>query len=452
MAKKEDRPLNSSLPTRILTPNLVAILSFILVVSGHAVWIHFFGVDVPFRDQWSGELPWYKLVITKNVDWEMLIAPHNEHRIAATRIFNTLIFKLLGGWHPIAVVYAQTVFIGLTVAILTHTIWIYAGRLRGVGTTLTILAFSLPYSWQNILNGFQNQFYFMLLFAISALSIVSRGSSWKRLSMGMTLALASQFVMASGLLLSLSLMIMFFLLLMSKRLSTRRFLVAMALMIAVMLWQILLLNHVSGHDPLKAHSVAEFVIAFVKVLSWAELPVGLLLWGLVLYAVLQNYWATRVSLFSWLSGLSRTQIFVICLCAWLLMQLAATAYARAHSGLTASRYQQIYSLIVPVFFLCSNLFNLQLRGLRSWVVVCLIIIVMGIRTVKEWGPVRKESVAMEFAKHHISKAVALDSFSYLKTNDDGHFSLGFPADGIWQAMHEKEFLPYHLWLKKENNP
>jgi hypothetical protein len=45
MAREEDRPLNSSLLTRILTPNLVAILSFILVVSGHAVSIHFFRVD-----------------------------------------------------------------------------------------------------------------------------------------------------------------------------------------------------------------------------------------------------------------------------------------------------------------------------------------------------------------------------------------------------------------------
>ncbi len=56
---------------------------------------------------------------------------------------------------------------------------------------------------------------------------------------------------------------------------------------------------------------------------------------------------------------------------------------------------------------------------------------------------------MRFAKTEISKAVAIDSFAYLKSKEGGGFSLGyFSADAIWQRVHDEQLFPYHLWLKE----
>lgn len=431
-----------------LKPSQIGALAFATILIGHCMWIFAFGSDVPFRDQWSSELHWYKLLATDTADGEALIAPHNEHRIAVTRLFNGLIFKMLGGWHPIAAMYAQTIVIAAVVAILIYLIWEYAGRWRKIATIFTLVAFLSPYSWQNILNGFQNQFYFMVLFALVALVLVSFNTSWKGILMAIILASISHFTMAGGIITSASLVFTFILVFISKRLSIPKFMVAMVLMIAIILWQITLLHPVLGHDVLKAHSVAEFFVAVIKVLSWAEIPVGLFLWGAGFYVIMQNYLLRRESIVSWLTNLTSAQVFVLSMCAWLLLQLAATAYSRAHSGLTASRYQQNYSLIVPLFFLLLNLFEVKMRWLQPWVVIVMLLTVLGIRNGKEWVPMRREANAMRSARVEISKALTMNNFAYLKSKDDGQFSLGYPAESIWQSLHDSALFPYHLWLEK----
>ncbi|MFO1525264.1 MAG: hypothetical protein U1F16_04735 [Turneriella sp.] len=429
------------------TPIRVTILAFLVILFGHALWIFIFGCDVPFRDQWSSELHWYRLLVTDAANWDALIAPHNEHRIAVTRLFNGLIFRLLGGWHPIAAMYAQTFVIASAVAILVYLLWKYAGRWRKIAVIFTLVVFLSPYAWQNILNGFQNQFYFMLLFALVALFLVSFHTSWSGILMAIVLAAVSHLTMAGGILTSMSLVFGLVLVFITKRTSFFKFAVAMMLMIAVILWQIRFLHHVPGHDALKAHTVAEFVVAIVKVLSWAEIPIGILLWGVGFYVVLQNYLHRPGSFISWLANLTGAQIFVLCMCGWLLLQLAATAYSRAHSGLTASRYQQTYSLIIPLFFLLLNLFETKLKWLRTWVVAVMLLTVIGIRNGKEWLPLRREAKAMRSARVEIATAVKMNNFGYLKSKDDGEFSLGYPAEGIWQNVHDQTFLPYHLWLE-----
>lgn len=426
---------------------LVGLIAFCVLLLGQVLWIFFFGIDVPQGDQWDGEFFWYKAMVSNNTNWEALIASHNEHRIAATRLFNGAIFILMGGWRPIVAMYAQAVIISALVAWLCALLAKYAGAWRTPALVFTIIAFLSPYSWQNTLSGFQNQFYFMLLFAFLVIGMLAWSASWPAILAALTFALLSPFTTAGG---TLTIAVFIFLTglnFVSKRLSPAKFVTILALILPIGVWHIRNLHHVAGHDSLKARSVAEFVVSLLKVLSWPEAPIGLFLWGVIVYGVFQDY-RRRREFFSWLSTLRPIQIFILGALLWLLLQVAATAYSRTHSDLMAARYQQTYSLIIPLFFLSLNVFAVSLKWLKHWVVAGLLVIGLIIRNGREWPYMMKGVAEIRFAKTEITRAVALSSFAYLEKKEKSEFSLGYsPAGAIWQRIHDKELFPYHLWLK-----
>jgi hypothetical protein len=81
-----------------LTPRTAGLLAFIYICLVHGLYVFFWGVDVPFWDQWDAEAEWYKRLVNGTWDLPGLIAPHNEHRTALSRIFKGTLFMLTGGW------------------------------------------------------------------------------------------------------------------------------------------------------------------------------------------------------------------------------------------------------------------------------------------------------------------------------------------------------------------
>lgn len=216
----------------------VAMLSFFIILLGQVLWIFFFGVDVPQGDQWDGEYYWYKAMLSNNYSWDALIAPHNEHRIAVTRLFNSAIFLIIGGWRPIVVMYAQAILISGIVAWLCVLLSRYAGRWRTLGLTFTIVAFLSPYSWQNILGAFQNQFYFMLLLAFLTIGLLAWSTSWFALFAAVAFAALSPFTMAGGILTVAVLFFMMALNFVSKRLSPVKFAVMLVFILPTIVWHV----------------------------------------------------------------------------------------------------------------------------------------------------------------------------------------------------------------------
>lgn len=430
-----------------VNPRTIGLFSFLLILSGQILWVFFYGTDVPQGDQWDGEFFWYKAMVSGEANWDALIAPHNEHRIAATRLFNSLIFKLLGGWRPIVVMYAQSILISFSVAMLCYLIWRYGGRWRSAAVFFTLVAYLLPYSWQNTLGGFQNQFYFMLLFALVALGLLSWSVTWPKLMTALLLAALSPFTTAGGLMIIPVFIIIVVLGVFARRLSFVKFATLMTLSLPVAAWHLAHLHHVPGHDVLMARSIGEFCISLLKVFSWPESPIGLFFWGSIFYGILRDFRGST-SLSGWLTSLQPIQIFVIGSLMWLMLQLAATAYSRTHSDLMAARYQQTYSLMIPLFFLSLSAFTIELKWLRVWLVAAILVVGLIIRTGREWPYMSKGVADMRFAKTEISRAVEINNFAYLKSKEKSEFSLGYsPAEAIWQRAFDDKMFPYHLWLK-----
>lgn len=433
-------------------PARVGLGAFAIVFIGQTMWIFFFGVDVPQGDQWDGEYFWYKALVTNNASWDALIAPHNEHRIAATRLFNSAIFLLIGGWRPIVVMYLQAILISGVVGWFCALLARHAGVWRTPAIVFTLLAFLSPYSWQNTLGAFQNQFYFMLLFAIVTMSLLAWNTSWPATMTAIIFAALSPFTTAGGVLTIIVFIFLTGLNFFASRISLAKFGTILALILPAAVWHVTKLHHVAGHDSLRAHSITEFFVSLLKILSWPEAPIGLLLWGSIAHGIFSNY-RRRRKLHLWLCELRSEQIFILGALMWLFLQIAATAFSRTHSDLMAARYQQTYSLIIPLFFLSLNVFAVNLKWLRSWLVVGLLTVGLTVRNGREWPYMIKGVAEMRYAKKEITKAVEVQSFAYLKSKETGEFSLGyFTAEAIWERIHDEELLPYHLWLKKRIDP
>lgn len=180
-----------------MKPRTVGLIAFFIVLFGHALWISFFGTNVPIADQWDGELIWYRALVSGHPSWTDLIVPHNEHRIALTRLFNGAIFMILGGWHPIITAYAQIILMASFVGGLCVLLAKYAGKWSRLAVLFTLITYLLPYSWSNILSGFQNQFSFMIIFAFAGIWLVINGG-WLSVFLAIFLGLISPFTMAGG--------------------------------------------------------------------------------------------------------------------------------------------------------------------------------------------------------------------------------------------------------------
>lgn len=431
-------------------PVRLALLVFVAMLAGQGLWIYFFGVDVPQGDQWDGEFFWYKALVTNNASLHGLIAPHNEHRIAATRLFNGAIFLLIGGWRPIVVMYAQAFFISGLVAWLCVLLAKYAGSWRNFGLVFTLIAFLSPYSWQNTLGAFQNQFYFMLLFAFAMIGLLAWCPSWPAIVVTFVFAAISPFTTAGGLLTIGVFILLIGLNLVARRISYAKFFISMALILPVLIWHLANQHHVAGHDALRARSAAEFVVSLIKLLSWPETPIGVFFWAVIAFSIFTSY-RNQGKLLPWIRDLAPVQIFVMGALLWLVLQMAATAYSRTHSDLMAARYQQSYSLIIPLFFLSLSTFAGDFKWLRPWLLAGLLIVGLISRNAREWPYMLKGVADMRFAKTEITKAVQMNSFEYLKSKEKSEFSLGYsPADAIWQRIHDRRLFSYHLWLEKGN--
>ena len=105
-----DLTMSNSDPHAVALDRIFAIAALVLVVLGiKLIFIHAFGSEVPYWDQWDAEADrLYKHYLNSNISLATLISAHNEHRILATRIYSLALFELDGGWDPILQMIAQT--------------------------------------------------------------------------------------------------------------------------------------------------------------------------------------------------------------------------------------------------------------------------------------------------------------------------------------------------------
>jgi hypothetical protein len=432
-----------------LNPRTAGLLAFIYICLVHALYVFFWGVDVPYWDQWDGEAEWYKRLVDGTWDLPGLIAPHNEHRIAFTRIFNGVFFVLAGGWRPILVMYAQIPLFAFSVALLCAWLIKFVEKHRFAAIALTLFAFSLPVYWENILSGFQNAFYFMLLFALVAIYQAATAKSTLSLILALTLSLLSPFTMAGGIATIIVVWLLFFLRLLEPGGRRIRWVSLLLILSMGLALHAKMLVHVPGHDVLRAKNPKEFISAIMKIMGWPIFPVGYIAWSTVVLALFR--WPRSAGgIFKALALLSGPQRLAIGLIAWYIFQAAATAYGRTH-GVMSSRYQQNYALIIPIALITLEVFSCKIRA--QWLRFAYAILIAGmvVRTMKDLPYMQNRVSNNRFARDAILRAVHEQSFALLKSQDkDGR--LGHPnAERIWEQIHDSCLAGRHLWLRSSAN-
>lgn len=356
---------------RIKTISVYGIF-FIAIFCARLVTIHQYGRDIPFWDQWDAEAdklfkPW----LESTLSFTDLVSAHNEHRILLTRLLALTLFEINGRvWSPLLEMRVNAAIDAAALTVLMIMLGSYLELRRLVIFLIgSLLMLAIPYGWENILSGFQSQFYFLLIISFAFIGGMAKyEESDGRWRASFFLGLLAPLTLASG---ALTLLAGAGVLGLKKKLGGRAkvsFVYISALIIAAVI-SVYLTPNVVGHVSLKAKSFHDFLSAFNRVSSWplTWLPcAGLIInipFFIVIYCRLKSE-ANRCLVLT-LLGLGF----------WLFLQCVSVAYARADSCLS-SRYLEIYSIgaILNIFsalyiFQSLPLIKLFKKMLVLWLVI-----------------------------------------------------------------------------------
>ncbi|MES2693433.1 MAG: hypothetical protein V4773_08170 [Verrucomicrobiota bacterium] len=325
---------------------------FVLILT--AKWATFdrYGSAMPDWDQWDAEavqcfIPWFH----NDNFLEHLFRPHNEHRIVLTKLQNLALVLLNGQWDA----RLQAVTNAALHSALGAGFWLlgccflfpsspsFVGSrvLRlALSASLFLLAFTLfglPLAWQNVLGGFHSQQYWLAGLSFIAIVTLPFARSWSAAWWaGIVSAILVLGSMGSGFLASAAVLVVIAFRVVRRETTFRELAPAFAVSLACVVFGLLTRHEVSYHADMKAKTVHDFVFTIIHSLEWP--------WR-------DRHWAALVLWLPWLvlacrvfkkdlsPASARAGQTILALGGWVLLQLAATAYARgAGADYPASRY------------------------------------------------------------------------------------------------------------------
>lgn len=370
------------MPKNVLTAAFAACL-FLLVLS--AKWATFdrFGSPMPDWDQWDAEaletyVPWF----TRDHFLTHLFHPHNEHRVVLTKLQNLALVLLNGQWDS----RLEAVTNAALHAALATAFWLLAVRFLAtpprapghaphssrpaplasrlsplafrlspfVSSLLFLLAFALfglPLAWQNVLGGFHSQQYWLVGLSFAAIVTLPFVRSWSPAWwIGALAAILAFGSMGSGFLAAAAVVIVLAWRLLARETTVRATWPALVVSFALIAVGVLTRHEVPWHAEMKAKTVHDFVFSIVHSLEWpwrdrdwAALVLWLP-WLLVATHVAREGWnrfrhPTATVRHETDPASAHAPQAITALGGWVLLQLAATAYARgAGADYPASRY------------------------------------------------------------------------------------------------------------------
>lgn len=374
-----------------ITPWLV----FLASLMARFVYVSLYADSVPFWDQWDGEadrllLPW----LGGTWHWLNLFSPHNEHRIALTRLLTLILFELNNHqWDNLVEAYAcAVVFAAMNAMLYAQLCKGLPGSLQRLGLlAFIVLLAALPFAWENIVCGFQSQFYFMALIAIAMQTVAAFGTHSSRDAwLLMILAVISLFTMASGLIACLAAVVTVAVRHWSKESTPPYFAASIFVgMALVAITGLMITPSLPDHESLKAHGLFQHASSLLINLAWPWQP------------SLSDWWPLAILLlwmptFMWVIQLlqrrqfSRADAFIAGMLVWVGLQFLAIAHARGHEmSALSSRYMDI-----PAIGMALNMYlvltQLTTPGrLPGWIVAAAFLAIAGL------GLARRQSNDMD---------------------------------------------------------
>lgn len=356
-------------------------LFFAIVASSRLFFVHLYGSDVPYSDQWDSDgWNWLKDYQDGRLDWGVLFLPHNEHRIALVRLIMLGLFAANDHQWDNLVESVFDVFLVAGAAALAFRV-----LLRQLDPPMwplplfVLAACCLPCGYENLLVGFQLQVYLLVGLAVWGTWLAaSRDLSFGMVCLIGTVAAASLVTMASGLFAPIAIGVALGLRLWTTPASWRAYLPLTLLLIAALGIGAMLIVPVPGHTLLHAQDFADWLQALAVVASWPLPP---------------SWFAVAIVWAPFVLGtvaLLRRQdrgpasIAAAAIGVWTAMQVASIAYGRGSDiAHLHSRYTDIlvFTVLVNVYF-CLRLLQLpsaRLNGTKrvAIAVVWLTVIVGG---------------------------------------------------------------------------
>ncbi|REA57392.1 hypothetical protein DSL64_23850 [Dyadobacter luteus] len=306
-------------------------------------YVESFAVALPFWDQWDAEgdwllRPWLEGTFQLSDLWH----PQNEHWLIPSHILILLCYELSGSWSNI-IEARINIFLGVLAPLIM--IWHLYNRNALIGWRLLLIpvliaGVALPFAWENILFGFQSQFYFLCFFAVTALLLSSQYPYVPLAVMGvLVLSVLSIFTMASGLLTPIAVACVYLMhqwMLPVKR-SQALLIISILLMMAFIAYK--LMPYVAGHSGLHAQNVGQFLASFVRHIGWPLTARKLIICVIWIPAaiIITSCLVKR--------KLTKTDILMAGCFVWSTLQAAAMAYGRGGElGEVISRYTDLLTL------------------------------------------------------------------------------------------------------------
>jgi hypothetical protein len=341
-----------------------SIAACLLAVVGAKFWlINAFGSETPFLDEWTSVAERiFKPFMDGALRISDLVDYSNEHRVFMTRIVALVLLQFNRYWDVVSEMkfnaFVHVAAIGVFLVVVRNAVGKEAFLIL---CAFVALLFAIPFGWENILIGFQSQFYFLLLFSVASLWFLHGSTAWRPAWwLAILCAIACHFSMASGVItVAAGMGIVLAQMLAGRRRGLGEFL-ALAAQAALFVGMAMDIPVLPGHAPLKAHSFTQFATAFFSAAGW-PLSLPPILASVINYA--------PVSFIAILTLRERPpkddyRWFVVGMGGWVILQFVSLAYGRA-VGTLASRYLDIMVFGVAVNFLCLVIVlnTVKLRGI-----------------------------------------------------------------------------------------
>ncbi|MDC8011100.1 hypothetical protein [Tahibacter soli] len=320
--------------------------ALVAVVLARSVFVSLYATDLPFWDQWDAEIRrLYKPFVDGTLSLSDLFATHNEHRVFFSRVLGLLLFCANERqFDNVVAAFANTIVYAAMLGAFAAPYFHELDRRSLLSAGLAVVALgSLPYGWENITIGFQNQFYFEGLWAFAAIGALAfgRGDRWTPVVAAVGAGLCGLFTLASGMLAAPAIIVAALCLYRGGALRGRPFVAVVLAASALFVFGLQLIPTLPQHSGLRAGSATELVSAAMTALCW-PLPASPISLPLV-------WWPCALWVWRLVRGpatMPRLDVFLFGVAAWAALHAVAIAAARGHGGLAfvASRYTETLAL------------------------------------------------------------------------------------------------------------
>jgi hypothetical protein len=319
----------------------VALAAGFLAFGAKLVLMRSYGSDLPYMDEWDAV---GRVLLVPQSRGELHAAnffeAQNEHRVVLSRLLSYGLLKGNGRWDGLVEMTANAlIHAAFCAALLLFARRLVSGARFTCVAVATTLLFILAFDWENTLQGFQSQFYFLEWagFGLCVLCVPS-GPLCARWWAGWLVGAAGLGAMASGFVGPAAALAVLFIRCAFMRSFGAKEGAAAVLLLVLCVVGVTTISNVPGNALLRAHSARQWIGASATALSWPEFgwPLAFLVMQAPIVALAARLLRER--------RLEGDEAVLVALGLWAWLQVALVAYGRGNMGLvTSPRYTDLYA-------------------------------------------------------------------------------------------------------------